>query len=125
MSKDGLGYHLIADLKGCSLSKIESLEFVQNTLKSAVSVGGATFIKDFAHQFSPYGISAVVIIAESHITFHSWPEFRAVAIDLFTCSSEMKPDLMINFLKEAFEATSIETQHLSRLQNLKFGAPKI
>ncbi len=64
---------------------------------------GATILDDFFHQFQPFGVSGVVLIAESHISVHTWPENGFAAADIFTCG-EMQPQVAIDIMKKDFRA---------------------
>ena len=64
---------------------------------------GATVVSSHFHQFSPYGISGVVIIQESHLTLHTWPEYGYAAVDVFTCG-DIDLDAGVVYLQEALEA---------------------
>lgn len=74
----------------------------------------ATIVADVFHEFNPHGISGVVVIAESHIAVHSWPEHCCASVDIFTCSSEMNPDAAVSYLESAFKAQKIEIRKISR-----------
>ena len=75
---------------------------------------GATVIQKCFHMFSPYGVSGVVIIAESHLAIHTWPELGYAAVDLFTCGESCDPKIAYDFLKEAFESTQSSYSQLKR-----------
>ncbi len=64
---------------------------------------GATILDDLFHQFQPFGVSGVVLIAESHISIHTWPENGFAAADIFTCG-EMQPQVAIDIMKKDFRA---------------------
>jgi S-adenosylmethionine decarboxylase len=82
---EGLGTHVIAELFNCDELHINNLKKVEEVMMAAAELSKATIIKPFFHKFSPYGISGVIIIAESHFTIHTWPEHGYAAVDIFTC----------------------------------------
>jgi len=66
------------------------------------------------HQFNPHGVSGVVVIAESHFSIHTWPEYGYCALDIFTCGEQIDSDLALQFLKQAFKAKSMSIVELKR-----------
>ena len=108
------GNHYLVELIGCDAESIKFLEPAKEIFLRAVRESNATYISDGFHQFEPFGISGIVLIAESHMSFHTWPESNYVALDIFTCGEEMDPDIAINVLKEGFRATDIRIKKLTR-----------
>ena len=95
------GMHLLLDLWGCT--NLDRPAFVSEALKKAASDCGATILHSHAHVFSPYGgVTGVVVLAESHITIHTWPERGFAAIDVFMCGG-CDPRGAIAAIKAAFE----------------------
>ena len=82
-----LGKQLIVELYGCSTALLDSPDHSERILVEAVNRSGATVIQPFFHQFSPHGVSGVVVIAESHVAIHTWPEYGYCAVDIFTCGT--------------------------------------
>ena len=82
---EGLGTHVIAELFSCNEFHINNTKKVEEVMLAAAKLSRATVIKHFFHKFSPYGVSGVVVIAESHFAIHTWPEHSFVAVDLFSC----------------------------------------
>jgi S-adenosylmethionine decarboxylase len=80
----------------------------------AAKCAKATIVADVFHEFNPHGISGVVVIAESHIAIHSWPEFSCASVDIFTCSADMNPEAAIEYLKTAFKAQKTEVRKINR-----------
>ena len=94
------GIHLIIDLWGARC--LDDLPLMENTLRQAVTVAGATLLHIHLHHFTPNsGISGVAVLAESHISVHTWPERNYAAFDIFMCGVA-QPELAIPVLKEAF-----------------------
>lgn len=116
--KDGLefaGTHLLIDLSGAS--RLDDLETVEAALRESAIVAGATILNVDLHHFEPNGgISGVVVLAESHISIHTWPERNFAALDIFMCG-DCNPYLAIPVLKEAFRPGNIQlTEHRRGLQ---------
>lgn len=66
---------------------------------------GATIVNSCFHHFNPYGVSGVIVIAESHLTIHTWPEYGYASVDLYTCGDSCDPALAFNYLQEKFQAS--------------------
>ena len=112
-----LGYQYLIDLQGCNVERITDTEFVRGALLRAASEAGATIITDVFHQFNPYGVSGVVIIAESHVAIHTWPEHGFASVDFFSCSDAMSGQALHLRLSKEFQAKS------SNIQVIKRGVP--
>ncbi len=124
IERDGVrfaGTHLIIDLFGAK--RLGDLKHIERTLKRCVEVAGATLLHIHLHHFTPNGgVSGVAVLAESHISIHSWPEADYAAFDVFMCG-DAKPHLAINVLKEAFGASDVVVREHKRgeeLQQLKW-----
>jgi S-adenosylmethionine decarboxylase proenzyme len=79
-------------------------------MMGAATAMGATIVEQVFHHFSPHGVSGVVVIAESHLAIHTWPEYNYAAVDLFTCGSEVDPEIGFHALKKALESDRYEVQ---------------
>ena len=88
---NALGRHLLLELKDCDREVLNDLGFLKGLLSAAASEAGATILGESFHQFNPHGVSGVVIIAESHLFIHTWPEHGYAAIDIFTCGNSVQP----------------------------------
>ncbi len=89
---NALGKHLLLELKDCDREVLNDLSFIKGILLAAASEAGATVLGESFHQFNPQGVSGVVIIAESHLFIHTWPECGYAAVDIFTCGNSVKPE---------------------------------
>jgi S-adenosylmethionine decarboxylase len=81
-----MGKHYLLNLYGCDFDQLNDLDFIIETLKKAAELCDATILNVVSHQFEPNGITAILLLAESHISFHSWPENKMAACDVYTCS---------------------------------------
>jgi len=86
-----IGRHLLIEYYGCQPERINNHEQLETLLYDAAIKAGTKPIKSTAHQFEPHGASAMVLIEESHITIHTYPEYGYAAIDIFTCGDDAKP----------------------------------
>ena len=89
---NALAKHLLLELKGCDKEVLNDLSFLRSTMLAATRECGATVLGESFHQFSPQGISGVVVIAESHLFIHTWPEHNYAAADIFTCGDSVQPE---------------------------------
>ena len=98
-----LGTHLLVEMKDCDHGILKDLDRVRDAMVSAALEARATVVEVAFHEFNPFGISGMVIIAESHLSIHTWPEYGYAAVDIFTCGDLIKPDTAAQYLIEAFE----------------------
>ena len=101
--KSDFGKHYLIDLRDCDPEIIKSVDPTREIVLRAAKECGATILDNYFHQFQPMGVSGVVLIAESHISVHTWPESGFAAVDIFTCG-EMKPQVAIDIMREGFRA---------------------
>ena len=103
---NALGKQLLLELKGCDKEVLNDLGFLKSALLAAASECGATALGDSFHQFNPQGVSGVVVIAESHLFIHTWPEYGYAAVDIFTCGNSVQPEKAAELLIEKLGASS-------------------
>lgn len=108
------GTHLIADFYDCTVS--DDTAELEKIFRAAAKEAGATALEFTAHKFDPIGITAFLILSESHISVHSYPEYKYAAVDVFTCGTA-NPRKAIDYLKQAFNAKSVKTIEVKRGQN--------
>lgn len=107
------GEHLIADLHGCA--GLDDLDLVGRALKAAVDAAGATLIDVKLHPFGPgQGITGVALLAESHMSIHTWPEHGYAAIDLFLCGRRNDIQAALRSIVASLAASRVETQSIRR-----------
>ncbi len=111
-----LSKHLLVDLYGCSADMLNDVTALEKVMIEAAQRAGATVINSMFHHFSPFGVSGVVVIQESHLTIHTWPEQGFAAVDLFTCGTQTKPRRALIHLKRALQSTRIEVRQFRRGQ---------
>ncbi len=109
-----LGTHLILELYECRVDVIRDNDLLSEGLVRAVRKAGATIVDSIFHDFSPGGLSGVIVIAESHVTIHTWPEHRYAAVDAFTCGNPKLPKRIERNLIDFFDATSFNSTYLDR-----------
>ncbi len=111
---DTLGRHLILEMWGCCKDIIDSVDAVKEILAKATESTKATLVDVVCHRFSPYGVTGVAILAESHISVHTWPEYGYAAGDIFICGSTINPQNAASFMIQAFQAKETSLLELKR-----------
>lgn len=101
-SADGLGTHMLVDLYGCPGELLNDFERLQEVTLRACREAGATVLESRFRTFEPQGVSGIVLVAESHLSFHAWPEYGYLALDFFTCGHEVRPETAMEVFIEAF-----------------------
>jgi len=109
------GAHLIIDLYGAQ--RLNDIEHIEETLRKCVTAAKATLLHIHLHHFQPNGVSGVAVLAESHISIHTWPDAGYAALDVFMCG-KANPDACVPILREAFKVKRIAVGELLRGQGL-------
>jgi S-adenosylmethionine decarboxylase proenzyme len=111
---EALGRQILVEFYDCDSDKINDVNFIESSILAATRSSGATIISHDFHKFSPHGVSGVVVIAESHVSIHSWPEYNYAAVDIFTCGETIDPWVIQERLKENFESKNISSMEMKR-----------
>jgi len=109
-----LGKALSVELYNCNRDILNDVALVEQYLQEAALEAKATIVETVFHLFSPYGVSGVVVISESHLAIHTWPEYGYAAIDIFTCGTTIDPWVACHYLKDKFQAESYEAHEIRR-----------
>lgn len=113
---NSLGRHVLVEFFGCSAEILNDVSLIESSMVKAAKEAGATVINSVFHHFSPFGVSGVVVIQESHLAIHTWPEYRYAAVDLFTCGDSVNPWVSFDQLKASFQADYGSALELNRGQ---------
>lgn len=105
------GIHLLIDLHGAS--HLSDLGYIESTMRRCIEASRATLLHIHLHRFEPDGVSGVAVLAESHISVHTWPESRYAAFDVFMCG-DTHPEACIDIMRAAFEAEKVTVQEILR-----------
>ena len=111
-NKKYAGTHLIAEFWGGK--NIESQKEIRNILFMAAKKSKNVPLGVKIHKFSPQGITGFILLAESHISIHTWPEINYVAIDLFSCGSKSKPHRGLEYLIKSFQPKKVKVKEIKR-----------
>lgn len=111
---DTLGQHYIVEASGCDPEIISSVSKVEEILVKAAEKARVQIWSISFHRFHPHGVSGVVVISESHLSVHTWPEYGYVALDIYTCGEESEPEEAVEYALEMFRASSVHVTEISR-----------
>lgn len=116
-----LGTHIIAELSHCRPEPLADLDGVREAMVQAALEAGAQVREAAFHRFTPNGVSGVVVIAESHLSIHTWPDLGYAAIDLYTCGEGTDPWKACDYLARHFQSRTVRTTVLERGLPDRFG----
>lgn len=109
-----LGRHLLVECYDCNSPALDDQEGIERAMLDAAAATGATILTWAFHKFAPQGVSGAIVIAESHLTIHTWPEYGYAAVDMFTCGNDTDPYKGMEVLAERLGAQRIEIQDVKR-----------
>ncbi|MEB3235735.1 MAG: adenosylmethionine decarboxylase [Cyanobacteriota bacterium] len=101
---DTVGKHCILELYACNQDRLNDEAFLRDAITDAAKRAGATLLHLVTHHFEPQGVTGLALLAESHISIHTWPESGYAAVDVFTCGDHTMPELACQVLIETLEA---------------------
>ncbi|MEM6726285.1 MAG: adenosylmethionine decarboxylase, partial [Bacteroidota bacterium] len=111
-----LGRHILVEFFKCDSDILNEPSIIEKAMIEAAREADATLINSTFHHFSPYGVSGVVVIQESHLAIHTWPEYQYAAVDVFTCGDVINPWTAFDFLEKAFKASHGSAMEINRGQ---------
>ncbi|MFO7151816.1 MAG: adenosylmethionine decarboxylase [Bacillota bacterium] len=109
-----LGRHILAEIYDCDANILNDRELIEEIMVKAALEAGAEVREVAFHKFSPQGVSGVVVISESHLTVHTWPELGYAAVDVFTCGEKVNPWDACNYIAESFKAKHMTASEVKR-----------
>jgi S-adenosylmethionine decarboxylase len=109
-----LGKHCLVDLHGCDRERLTATEPLKKAMLKIIADADGTIVNEVFHTFSPYGVTGVVVIAESHVAIHTWPEHNYAALDIFTCGEKMRISHIIEQVAAFLGAQARDINSLSR-----------
>lgn len=107
------GTHLLIECLGCDRAVLDDAEALEKALRAAADAMGATVVGAMFHRFAPQGVTGVLLLAESHVSVHSWPERGYAAVDLFTCGAR-DPACAVPVLERAIGAREVSVLRVER-----------
>ncbi len=112
--KQVVGFQIFAELYACNKEKISKTDTVRDILIDAVKQSELKIIKHYFHQFSPTGVTGVIMLKESHVSIHTWPEFKYAAVDIFVCGAKHKALKALDLMKSSFESKEFYIKKFER-----------
>lgn len=109
-----LGRHVLAEIYGCEFNILNDVKKVEEIMVNAALSAGAEIREVVFHRFSPQGVSGVVVISESHLAIHTWPELGYAAVDVFTCGQTVNPWDACTYLTKMFGAGQVNATEIQR-----------
>ena len=106
-SSENIGRHCILELYQCDHAKLNDEAFIRTTITSSAKISGATLINLVTHSFKPQGVTGLALLAESHISIHTWPETGAAVCDVFTCGEHTSPESAVRYMYDHLQAGDI------------------
>lgn len=109
-----LGKHLLVEYYDCDVETLKNTLLIEKYMIEAAEAAKATIVKSVFHTFNPWGVSGVIVIEESHLTIHTWPEYKYAAVDLFTCGDMLDPLAAFTLLKMKLKAERFDLKKVFR-----------
>ncbi|HEY2474617.1 MAG TPA: adenosylmethionine decarboxylase [Candidatus Cybelea sp.] len=109
-----LGRHIVCELSGCQPTLLTDITGIAAMMNAAAQAAGATIMESAFHRFEPQGVSGTVILAESHLSIHTWPELGYAAMDFYTCGEHTDPWLACDYAARTLDAKSVLATELKR-----------
>ncbi len=109
-----LGRQILVEFYDCDADVINDVTMVEDILLTATRAAKASIISHNFHKFSPHGISGTVVIAESHVAIHTWPEYNYAAVDIFTCGETIDPWVIQEYIKMHFFSKNVSSMEMKR-----------
>ena len=106
--------HILFTLKGCPYDKLNDEALIRATLIGAAVLCESTLLNVSSHKFSPHGVTAIALLAESHISIHTWPENGVAVCDVFTCGDHTNPRSGATYMYETLRASDIDSKIIDR-----------
>lgn len=114
MQMQALGRQILVEYYDCNSEIINDVSQIESILLEATRKSQASIISHNFHKFSPHGVSGTVVIAESHVAIHTWPEYGYAAVDIFTCGETIDPWIIQEHIKERFESKNVSSLEMKR-----------
>ncbi|MGL4652725.1 adenosylmethionine decarboxylase [Cetobacterium sp.] len=114
MKLETLGRHILIEFYNCDEEILKDPVLVDKHMNEAARKANATIVESVFHHFNPYGVSGAVIISESHLAIHTWPEYGYAAVDVFTCGDKIDPWTAFKFLEDVFKSDRSESIEVPR-----------
>ena len=109
-----LGRQILVEFYQCNADILKDVKIIEEAMLNACRLAKATIVRHTFHEFSPFGVSGVVVLAESHVAIHTWPEYNYAAVDIFTCGETIDPWVIYKYLEEQFQSLQSSNMEIKR-----------
>jgi len=109
-----LGKHLIVELYECDTRLLSDVDYIREAMMLCAREAKTTIIESIFHKFKPYGVSGIIVIAESHLSIHTWPEHKFASVDFFTCGDHSNPWQSFKIIKKKLKAKYFSVMKMER-----------
>ena len=106
--------HILFELDGCDPTNLDNEDLIKGCLRGAAACANATLLHVYTHKFEPQGVTGFALLAESHISIHTWPEECRAVCDVFTCGGHTEPDEAMQHLQSVLRAQSTNATYMIR-----------
>jgi len=122
-----IGRHLTVDMYGCMFESLDNVDFVKESMLTAIKEANMTLLSFTYHKFEPQGLTAWALLDEGHMSIHTYPKMSYTAIDIFTCGEQSRPEQAVKVLKHCFRPEKIKTTNIKRgdLNSINDMKPKV
>ncbi|MPQ43473.1 adenosylmethionine decarboxylase [Clostridium tarantellae] len=114
MKLEQLGRHILVEYYNCDKEILKNHSLIEEFMCEAARRAKATIVTSCFHEFNPWGVSGAVIIQESHLTIHTWPEYGYASVDLYTCGDSVNPWVGFEYLENVLKAERSESTEIAR-----------
>lgn len=111
---EALGRQILVECYECDEEVLNDVSQIETILLEGTRASGASIVSHKFHKFNPHGVSGMVVIAESHVAIHTWPEYAYAAVDIFTCGETIDPWIIQEYLKESFSSRNTSAMEIKR-----------
>ncbi len=114
MKVESLGKHLIVEFYDCDEKALSDVHYIQEIMIDAAKAAKTTIIDTIFHSFKPFGVSGVIVIAESHLAIHTWPEHKFASVDFFTCGNNSNPWKAFDLMRKKLKSKHFSVMKMKR-----------
>ena len=108
------GIHFLIEFFGCDKKQLDSVDFWKKTLKDGCKKSSIPVLKEYFYKFNPNGVTGFFLLASSHVSVHTWPEYNYVACDVFSCSPQKETEKLVDFLKQKVSNSNVSVKKINR-----------
>ncbi len=109
-----IGRHLTIDMYGCIFESLDNIDFVKESMMTVINEANMTILDFTYHKFEPQGLTVIALLAEGHMSVHTYPKMSYIAVDIFICSDQTRPEQAVRVLKHCFKPEKTKTTNIRR-----------